>query len=98
MALLPMNLRLEAPNGSGGEEYRIREDEIEVRPVNPSPPEDDDWQTLSSSDLADHVQRNTVVAQWLRHRIGWRRLLLKCNDRETLQRYGVADMRDHYAA
>ena len=103
MALLPMNLRLEATNGSGGEEYRIREDEIEVRPVNSSSTndayDDDDWQPLSSSDLADHVQRNTVVAQWLRHRIGWRRLLLKCTDQETLQRYGVAEsMRDRFAA
>jgi len=102
MALLPMNLRLEATNGSGGEEYRIREDEIEVRPVNTSSAKyvsDDDWQPLSSSDLADHVQRNTVVAQWLRHRIGWRRLLLKCTDRETMQRYGVAEsIRDRFAA
>ena len=97
-----MNLRLEATNGSGGEEYRIREDEVEVRAVNTSSANyvsDDDWQPLSSSDLADHVQRNTVVAQWLRHRIGWRRLLLKCTDQETLQRYGVAEnLRDRYAA
>lgn len=99
---MPMNLRLEAPNGSGGEEYRIREGEIEVRAVNPSSANyvfDDDWQPLSSNDLADHVQRNTVLAQWLRHRIGWRRLLLKCTDQATLQRYGVAEStHDRFAA
>ena len=33
---MPMNLRLEAINGSGGEEYRIREGEVEFRPVDPS--------------------------------------------------------------
>lgn len=88
MALLPMNLRLETPDGAG-EEYRIREDEIQVRPVNRSAAYDD-WQPLSSTELAEHVQRNTVVAQWLRHRIGWRRLLLKCTDEDTLRKFGVA--------
>lgn len=99
MALLPMNLRLEGTDGSAGEEYRIREGEIEFRPIQPSAVYDDDWQTLSSNDLADHVQRNTVVAQWLRHRIGWRRLLLKCTDHETLQKFGVAQTaNDRFAA
>jgi hypothetical protein len=97
MALLPMNLRLEAPDGSGGEEYRIREGEIEVRAVPAA--YNDDWQPLSSNDLADHVQRNSVVAQWLRHRIGWRRLLLKCTDHETLQKFGIAQTTsDRFAA
>lgn len=99
MALMPMNLRLEAINGSGGEEYRIREGEVEFRPVEPSTNYDRDWQQLSAHELADHVQRNTVVAQWLRHRIGWRRLLLKCTDYETLQRFGVAhNQHDQFAA
>jgi len=97
MALLPMNLRLEAPNGSGGEEYRIRDDEIEVRSVNRNVP--DDWQPLSSHELAEHVQHNSIVAQWLKHRIGWRRLLLKCTDQETLQRFGVYQAtQDRFAA
>ena len=99
MALLPMNLRLEAADGSGGEEYRIREGEIEVRSVQPSAAYDDDWQPLSSDELAEHVQRNSVVAQWLKHRIGWRRLLLKCTDHDTLQKFGIAQSTsDRFAA
>ena|SRR5262249_38368174 len=98
---MPMNLRLEAPDGSGGEEYRIRDDEIESRTVTSAGyfQSDDDWQPLSSGELAHHVQRNTVVAQWLRHRIGWRRLLLKCTDQDTLQRLGVTQsVNDRFAA
>ena len=99
MALMPMNLRLEATNGSAGEEYRIREGEVEFRSIGASTNYDRDWQRLSTHELADHVERNTVVAQWLRHRIGWRRLLLKCADYETLQRFGVAqNQHDQFAA
>ena len=99
MALMPMNLRLEAINGSAGEEYRIREGEVEFRPVDRSTNYDLDWHPVSAHELADHVQRNTVVAQWLRHRIGWRRLLLKCTDDETLQKFGVAqNQHDQFAA
>jgi len=98
MALMPMNLRLEAPDGSGGEEYRIRDNEIQVRSVNSDLP-DHDWQPLSSHELAEHVQNNSIVAQWLKHRIGWRRLLLKCTDQETLQRFGVHQAtQDRFAA
>ena len=98
MALMPMNLRLEANNGSGGREYRIREGEIEFRPVNPST-YDDNWHPLSPDELSDHVQHNTIVAQWLKHRIGWRRLLLKCADQDTLEMYRVPENAvDRFAA
>lgn len=94
---MPMNLRLEAHDGSG-EEYRIRDNEIEVRAVDSDLP-DDDWQPLSSHELAEHVQHNSIVAQWLKHRIGWRRLLLKCTDQETLHKFGIYQpTHDQYAA
>jgi hypothetical protein len=102
MALMPVNLRLEAANGSGIEEYRIQDGDIEVRRVQRAVERgrsDDDWQLLTPRQLASHVQDNTVVAQWLRHRIGWRRLLLACSDQQTLQNFGIeSDVRDRFAA
>ena len=104
MALLSMNLRLEATDGSGGEEYRIHGGDVEVRKMNRSAGEadpkrfDSDWQRLTPGELAGHVHGNTVVAQWLKHRIGWRRLLLKCTDRETLREFGIESPADRYAA
>ena len=101
MALLPMKLRLEAPDGSGVEEYRILDDGLEVRRT-PRPFElgkSDQWQRLTPAEIASHVHGNTVVAQWLRHRIGWRRLLLACTDKQTLEQFGVVETPiDRYAA
>jgi hypothetical protein len=77
MTLIPMTLRLEARDGSASEEYRIYDGEIEVRELQPT--EDDwDWHRLTPEQLSDHVKRNTVVAQWLNQRLGWRRLLRAC--------------------
>jgi hypothetical protein len=101
MELVPMYLRLETTDGSGIEEYRIREGEIEVRRAQRPSQEwqfEDAWNRLSAADLTAHVQKNTVVAQWLKHRIGWKRLLMACTDKETLQKFGVPDAIDRYAA
>ena len=92
MALVPMNLRLEAPDGSGVAEYRVRDGDIEVRQLHHRADEwqfEQSWKPLSSAELAEHVQKNTIVAQWLKHRIGWRRLVLACTDKETLHRFGI---------
>lgn len=100
-----MSLRLEATDGSSGEEYRISGGDIEVRRVRPLRADERqkqseyEWQPLTSDQLSQHVRENTVVAQWLKHRIGWRRLLLKCTDQETLQRFGVHEnASDRFAA
>lgn len=102
MALVPMNLRLEAMDGSGIEEYRIHEGDVEVRRVLRDSEEwqyADSWTPLSPADLAEHVERNTVVAQWLKHRIGWKRLILACTDREILHQFGITQMPiDRHAA
>ncbi len=102
MALMPVNLRLEAADGSGIEEYRIQDGDIEVRRVERAVERgryDNDWQPLTPRQLAAHVQDNTVVAHWLRHRIGWRRLLLACSDQQTLQSFGIeSNLRDRFAA
>jgi len=107
MALVPMNLRLEAANGSESEEYRIHGGDIEVRRARHFPEydsdgqssSDEDWQTLTAGELSTHVQENSVVAQWLRHRIGWRRLILACADQQTRATFGIEEsVRDRFAA
>ncbi len=97
---MPTTLRLEAANGSGVEEYRIYEGVIEVRTVRSSEPiSDGSWRRLSHVELSAHVKDETVVAQWLRQRIGWRRLLLACTNPQTLEEFGIADNTlDRYAA
>lgn len=79
MALTPICLRLEGQDSRATEEYRIRDGQIELRLLPSSGDEDHcEWRTLSPQDLSAHVMRNTVVAQWLKHRLGWRRLLQAC--------------------
>ena len=72
------NLRLEGPDGQIVQEYRIHENDIEVRSPQSRQEDDFEWHTVSPSELTDHVKRNTVVAQWLERRMGWRRLLRAC--------------------
>ena len=99
MALMPTTLRLETD--SGVEEYRIYEGVVEVRTLARSgeDPSEDNWQRLTHAQLAAHVEDGTVVAQWLRHRLGWRRLLRACVNPETLEEFGIAENTlDRYAA
>lgn len=85
MALTPMCLRLESPDG-GAEEYRLWEGEVEVRQLQHTIEQEEDWEwhRLTPGELTAHVNRNTVVAQWLMRRLGWRRLLRACVDDQTL--------------
>jgi hypothetical protein len=94
-----MNLRLEASSGS--EEYRIYQGAIEVRKLQRfgEGPSEGEWHQLSHEDIAAHVHENTAVAQWLRKRIGWQRLLRLCAKPETLEEFGIAENTlDPYAA
>jgi hypothetical protein len=75
MALTPMCLRLESSDGRA-HEFRIREGIIEVREQ--AGDNDEAWQRVTPEQLTDHVNRNTVLAQWLMRRLGWRRLLRAC--------------------
>lgn len=100
MALTTMKLRLEAADRSGAEEYRVQDGGIEVRQAGrgsdeesggplESPQTADGWRRLTAGEVSSHVRGNTVVAQWLRQRIGWRRLLRACTDKETLEIYEI---------
>jgi len=99
---MPMSLRLEAADGCAGEEYRIYDGDVEVRNL-PSRHEgagrNGAWHRLTPGQLSTHVQRNTVVAQWLQRRLGWQRLLQKCVDLESANDATLAESaQDRYPA
>jgi hypothetical protein len=81
-----VRLRLETQDRSTGREYRVNEGKVEVRSLQSrgqdhSP--EGRWHRLTSQQLSIHVERKTVVAQWLERRLGWKRLLQACVGPET---------------
>ncbi len=82
-------LRLEAVTGDPMLEYRIDNGKIEVRKFQPQYSNDPEpeWQAMKPEQLRMHVERKTVVAEWLKRRLGWRRLLRAClGDSELVQK------------
>ena len=68
--------------------YRVSDGEIQVRQLK-SGKDSGDWRTLSPAELTTQVEKKTILAQWLRQRLGWRVLLRSCvADQEYL--YGEA--------
>jgi hypothetical protein len=53
---------------------------------------------LTPQQLSTHVERNTVVAQWLERRLGWRRLLQACVSQEPHDWTTPEDFVDKHAA
>ncbi|HYA25767.1 MAG TPA: hypothetical protein VEF05_16505 [Terriglobales bacterium] len=82
--LTSKRLRLESENGSPITEYSIENGTVAVRSVDlnrrsdPQQAEETSWQQLTPEQLRFHVERHTVVAEWLKRRLGWRRLLREC--------------------
>ena len=87
MVLRSMRLLLESGDGSPAKEYRIEDGNVEVRTLDPEGGSvrstGSAWWRLTPEQLRIHVERNTVVAQWLERRLGWRRLLQACVDQES---------------
>ena len=86
MAQANVRLRLEARGGSQIEEYRIHDGRVEVRNLylcGPDHSPDSNWRRVTQQQLRIHVERDTVVAQWLQRRLGWRPLLQACVTQET---------------
>ena|SRR5271165_2961932 len=94
-------LRVESDNGSPAREYRIAGDKVEVRTLDPASGLDDGaenlWWRLTPQQLSTHVERNTIVAQWLERRLGWRQLLRACVG-EALFQHPTASGLDHSSA
>ena len=91
MALQPVHLRLEG-NERVGEEYRIYDGHVEVRALIDSFDDDGSWHRVAPEELTMHVNRGTVLAQWLKQRLGWRKLLRACTPEQDLRIF------DHAAA
>jgi hypothetical protein len=91
MALTPMCLRVEEPDGHSIAEYRIRDEAVEVRQL-PLIEDEWEWHRLTAEELATHVSRNTAVAQWLMRRLGWRRLLRACIPEQTPQHFDIVEI------
>ena len=91
MELTPMCLRVEDSDGRTVAEYRIREEQVEVRHLRLSDSDENEWYRLTNEDLTSHVRRNPAVAEWLTRRLGWRRLLRLCVDKQShfLERDGT---------
>jgi hypothetical protein len=80
-----VRLRLESGDGSQAKEYRIEDGNVEVRTLDPeggSVRGTGVWWRLTPEQLSFHVKGNSVVAQWLERRLGWRRLLQACVGQE----------------
>ena len=74
-----MGLTLACLRIEGAEEYRLCDGEVEVRQHHAAiAGKKRNWRRVTSAELRNHVNRNTVVAQWLTHRLGWRPLLWAC--------------------
>ena len=78
--------RLDSIDGSPAKEYRVKDGNVEVRTLDPEGSSDrhteNGWWRLTPEQLSIHVERNSVVAQWLEHRLGWRCLLQACVGQE----------------
>jgi hypothetical protein len=101
MAPTNIRLRLEAQSGSDIEEYRVYHGRVEVRSgrsVGPDELSETGWGQLTPQQLRTHVERNTVVAQWLERRLGWRPLLQACVSHEPLGWRTVPDRVEQDAA
>ncbi len=90
-----VRLRIET-SGESAREYRIADGRVEVRSIPAHMPSDTvrrAWHRLTPEQLSIHVERNTVVARWLEHRLGWQRLLQACTGQTLPDFHRGADKR-----
>lgn len=77
--LMCNRLRIDSGRGSPVVEYRIENDGIESRTLNcEGGIGETAWRRLTSEQISSHVMADTVVARWLRRRMGVYRLLRSC--------------------
>jgi hypothetical protein len=78
-------LRIDPGNGSPAVDYRIENGFVESRTLETdaakrsTPAIDTQWQRLTPEQLTSRVLADTVVAHWLRRRMGVHRLIRACN-------------------
>jgi hypothetical protein len=75
-------LRIDPYDGTPVADYRIEDGCVESRTLETAAEcdttTDKRWQRLTPEQLSSHVMANTVVAQWLRRRMGVHRLIRAC--------------------
>ncbi len=75
-------LCIDLGDGSPALDYRIENGCVESRSVETEcecgATTDQRWQRLTPEELSSHVMADTVVAQWLRKRMGVQRLIRAC--------------------
>src|SRR5216683_3652923 len=90
-SILPARKMLAFSAENPAKEYRIEDGNVEVRTLDPEGGSHQGgshrrtgnvWWRLTPEQLSIHVERNTVVAQWMERRLGWRRLLQACVGQE----------------
>jgi len=76
-------------DGSLAVDYRIENGRVEQRTVGVAAEgiEEKEWQPLTSEQVSSHVLAGTVVARWLRRRIGVFRLMRVCSQSSSLSSY-----------
>jgi hypothetical protein len=76
-------LRIDPGDGCLAMEYRIEDDHVDSRVLDTvavrSVAIEAPWQRLTPEQLRSHVIADTVVARWLRRRMGVHRLIRACN-------------------
>jgi hypothetical protein len=95
-------LRIDPGDGSPAEDYRIEDGCVQSRLLTTAAGKsgvvEKQWQRLTPEQLRFHVMANTVVARWLRHRIGVHRLIRACNEDYALANDQALEWSDRTAA
>ena len=72
------NLRIDLGDGSLAVDYRIEKGYVETRTLQADNAHS--WQRLTPDEITSHVMADTVVARWLRRRMGIHRLIRACTN------------------
>jgi hypothetical protein len=76
-------LRIDRYDGSAVADYRIEDDGVESRALQTATEGSSDtenrWQRLTPEQLSSHIMNDTVVARWLRRRMGVQPLIRACS-------------------
>jgi hypothetical protein len=76
-------LRIDHYDGSAVADYRIEDDHVESRTLHTATEGNSDteeqWQRLTPKQLSSHITDDTVVARWLRRRMGVHPLIRACS-------------------
>ncbi len=90
------NLRIDLGDGSPVVDYRIERDGVETRTLRAE--NEKPWQRLTPEQLTSQVMADTIVAHWLRCRMGIHRLLRACTHSSSYAINSAKDCSDRTAA